>query len=125
MALAIPEVGGVPVPAGIYNRGEYMFYPAAVEIAGDGTAIATGAQSALWRFESITAANLAWWTVTALANARSRPTTFKLWLNGDRTTVQTFGSGIIYAPIWEDVRPLPNGQYGPVEIRFDYLLPFV
>jgi len=123
MTLAQPTIGGEVIPANIWNRGEYMFYPQEVEIAGDGSTVPVGSQSAVWRFERLRSAQLNWWKWAALRGGRHRATTFDLWVNDDRTALQSFTSGILYAPNWQDVRPLPGDWYGPVEFRFDFLLP--
>jgi hypothetical protein len=123
MAIAQPIIAGISVPDGIYNRGMYMFYPQEYETAGDGTAVAVGSQSAIWRYARLTASQLNWWRWIALAGANSRSTTFSLWIDDTRETVTSFTSGIVYAPNWKDVEALPGGWYGPVEFRFDFLLP--
>ena len=48
-----------------------------------------------------------------------------MWTNNDRTNVTSFTSGIVYAPDWRSVETWPGGYYGPVEFRFDWLLPIV
>jgi hypothetical protein len=125
MAIAQPSIGGILVPNGVYNQGMYMFYPQEYEIAGDGTAIPYGTQSAIWRYEFMTPNQLDWWRWTALNGAHSRSTTFNLWTTNDRATVTAFTSGILYAPRWTEVEAIKGGFYGPVEFRFDYLLPIV
>lgn len=123
MAIAQPSVGGVSIPASVYGASNFMFYPQEYEIAGDGTAVPYGTQSAVWRYEVMTQAQLLWWRWVALQGANSRSTTFALWTNNDRETTTAFTSGIVYGPRWAEVQALPGGYYGPVEIRFDYLLP--
>lgn len=125
MAIAQPTIGGISIPSGVYDRGMYMFYPQEYVIAGDGTAVAVGTQSAVWRYEVMTPSMVAWWRWTALLGANSRSTTFTLWTNNDRTSLTSFTSGIVYGPDWRQVEALPGGFYGPVEFRFDYLLPIV
>lgn len=123
MAIAQPSIGGVSVPAGIYNAGEYMFYPQEQIVKGNGQTVSVGTQSAVWRFNVVSAAQLNWWKWVALASAQYRSTSFELWVNNDRQTTVAFTTGIVYAPNMEEVRPLPKQRYGPLEIRFDYLLP--
>lgn len=123
MAIAQPSIGGVSIPTGLYDRGEYMFYLPDVVVTADGTTVATGTQRASWRYERLTAAQLNYWRSVILVGGRSRSTTFELWVNDDRTATESFTSGIVYAPDWSTVRPLPGGYYGPVEFKFDYLLP--
>ena len=125
MTIAQPIIGGVSVPSGIYNTGNYMFYPQEYEITGDGTAVPYGTQSAVWRYEALTPAQLDWWRWTALNGGYSRSTTFSLWTTNNRTTVTAFTSGVLYSPRWAEVEALPGGYYGPVEFRFDFLLPIV
>jgi hypothetical protein len=123
MPIAQPSINGVPIPAGIYNAGEYMFYPQEQIVTGSGATVAVGTQSAVWRFEIVSAAQLNWWKWVALASASYRSTSFSLWIDNDRETLFSFTSGIIYAPSMAEVQPLPKQRYGPLEIRFDYLLP--
>lgn len=125
MAIAQPSIGGTLVPDGIYNRGMYMFYAQDYEIAGDGTAVAFGTQSAIWRYEVMTPAQLNWWKWTALLGGISRSASFALWTTNDRTTTTAFTSGVLYAPRWSEVEAIPGGYYGPLEFRFDFLLPIV
>lgn len=125
MAIAQPSIGGTLIPDGIYNQSMYMFYPQEYEIAGDGTAIPYGTQSAIWRYEVMTPNQLNWWRWTALLGGASRSTTFSLWTTNDRTTTTAFTGGVLYAPRWQDVEAIPGGYYGPIEFRFDYLLPIV
>lgn len=123
MALAQPSIAGVGLPEGIYARGKYMFQAQAVVISADGTAVAVGGQRAIWRYDRLTAAQLNYWRYFVLQGEYSRSTTFELWVNNDRTTTFSFTSGTVYAPDLTTVEPLSGGYYGPVEIRFDYLLP--
>jgi len=125
MAIAQPSIGGILVPDTIYNQGMYMFYPQEYEIAGDGTAIPYGTQSAIWRYEFMTPNQLNWWRWNALQGNSSRSTTFNLWTTNDRSVVTEFNSGIVYAPRWSEVEAIKGGFYGPVEFRFDFLLPIV
>lgn len=125
MAIAQPSIGGILIPDGVYNQGMYMFYPQDYEVAGDGTAIPFGTQSAIWRYEVMTPNQLNWWRWTALNGAHSRSTTFNLWTTNDRQTVTAFTSGVLYGPRWQEVTAIKGGFYGPVEFRFDFLLPIV
>lgn len=121
--IAQPSIGGVAIPEGIYTAGEYMFYPREEVVTGSGATVAVGTQSAVWRFEIVSAAQLNWWKWVALQSASYRSTSFNLWVDNDRQTLFSFTSGIVYAPSMAEVRPLPKQRYGPIEIRFDYLLP--
>lgn len=120
--MAAPSINGNAVPSSMSSRGAYKFERQSTERkTGEGDVIKAGPQRVTWVFRWMTQTELDFWITTLLSGGDSAAiTTAELW--DDTWTAQTFTSGYLYRPTWEEYR---GGLYWGVTVVMDHLLPIV
>lgn len=120
--MATPSLNTVAIPTSMATRGDYQFQRQRVsQRNAQGDLIVSGPQTLRWLFGHMTPTELAWWTDTLMAGARSLTLTgAELW--DDHWIERAFTSGVLYEP---QVGSVSGGLHRQVLIEIRHLLPIV
>ena len=117
------QIDGVAIPASMVNRGNYRF-PAAeiVGRTGEGLAVEAPTRSIEWTFSHLTATELAFWTTTILAGARTKKCTNNVFYDPTAGGAEVaFSSCVLDSP---DLAQSPRGgYYRSVTIKISGIMP--
>jgi hypothetical protein len=116
------SINGVPIPAGIANRGKYKFNPP--EIVGRnglGDPVAAGYASIEWTFSYLSFSavdGFDWWKSTLLTNLRFRRFTTAVLVDDGRTET-AYTNCIVYRPTYENIFA---NWYENVVVKIDQIM---
>lgn len=119
------ELNGESFPDTLNNRGIYQFFEPELRMAGDGTTIAVGGHTVVWRWPHVTRGEWSWILTELLGGGRSSVvTSASFYINNTKETLGVFTSGVALLP---DSRTFhfENNSYRDVELRVEHLLPIV
>ena len=113
------EIQSVSIPLPMAERGStYLFEPRqTIGRNGAGAAVTLPYARLTWKWQTMSAADFAFWYTTAAAGAASRVIT-QAKLYNHLQTLQTFTAGIVYAPTYETMK---NGEYINVTVTIESL----
>lgn len=116
--MTISILGHVP-PASILNRGRYVYKPwEEMRVSGAGVSVVSGLAKLTWSFNSLSAADYAWWVTTVLAGNPSRSGVATLW--DDLNAEHSFSSVTVRYPAYEEMR---GNRYWSVAVNIDTMIP--